>query len=81
MDSEHAEVNGVLRETSVAGKQVRVPAVPIRFGENDQPRGQLPPLSSPPELGEHSEEVLEEIGLAAEVTPLSATTAAAQEKS
>ncbi len=67
--SEHAEVNGVMRETTVAGEPIRIPAVPIRFGDDDRPAGRLPPLSSPPDLGEQSEEILDELGLAPDVTP------------
>ncbi len=64
MDSEHAEVNGVLRETSVGGKPVRIPAVPVRFAEaDDAVPGRLPPLSPPPGLGEQSDEILAELGL------------------
>jgi len=72
MNSEHADVNGVLRETSISGKPIRIPAVPIRFGEDDEPEGRLPALESPPDLGEHGEQVLAEFGIADEVTPESA---------
>jgi crotonobetainyl-CoA:carnitine CoA-transferase CaiB-like acyl-CoA transferase len=69
MESEHAEVNGLLRGTSVGGKDLRIAASPVRFGDDDQPEGRLGPLSPPPELGEQSAEVLAEFGLAPEVTP------------
>jgi crotonobetainyl-CoA:carnitine CoA-transferase CaiB-like acyl-CoA transferase len=68
MESEHAAVNGLMRGTSVDGKDLRVTASPIRFADDDQPEGELGPLSPPPALGEHSEEVLAEFGLAPEVT-------------
>jgi crotonobetainyl-CoA:carnitine CoA-transferase CaiB-like acyl-CoA transferase len=79
MESEHAAVNGLLRVTSVGGKDLRIAASPVRFAEDDQPEGQLGPLPPPPELGEHSAEVLAEFGLAPEVTPDSVRTAPARD--
>lgn len=63
MRSEHAEVNGVLRESSVGGKSLRIPAAPMRFAADDEIVGPLPPMSSPPDLGQHSEEILAELGV------------------
>jgi crotonobetainyl-CoA:carnitine CoA-transferase CaiB-like acyl-CoA transferase len=76
MESEHAAVNGLLRDTSVGGKEMRIASSPVRFADDDQPAGPLGPLSPPPELGEHSEEVLAEFGLAPEVTADSVRTSA-----
>ena len=71
LESEHAQVNGVLRDTSIGGRPAKVPAVPIRFGADDKSTGPLGPLKPPPELGEHDAEILDELGLAPEVTPQS----------
>jgi crotonobetainyl-CoA:carnitine CoA-transferase CaiB-like acyl-CoA transferase len=49
--------NGYIGEVLVDGKpRYRLPAVPVQF--DDQP----PPLHRAPELGEHTEELLEELG-------------------
>jgi crotonobetainyl-CoA:carnitine CoA-transferase CaiB-like acyl-CoA transferase len=65
LGSEHARLNGVLRETSVAGRPFKVTASPIREAA-DAAGEELPlpgPLSSPPDIGEHSAKILAELGL------------------
>lgn len=63
LNSDHAEANGVLRPTTLAGEPAQVPAIPIKWGQ--RPEDQiLGPLSAPPELGEHSEEIRKDLGLA-----------------
>jgi crotonobetainyl-CoA:carnitine CoA-transferase CaiB-like acyl-CoA transferase len=64
LESEHAEVNGVLRETSVNGTRLRIPAIPLRISDSDAAlQGPLGPLSPPPDLGEQREELLRELGV------------------
>jgi crotonobetainyl-CoA:carnitine CoA-transferase CaiB-like acyl-CoA transferase len=64
MESEHAEVVGVMRETTVDGKTLRIPAVPIRLADDDASvPGRLAPLSPPPQLGEQRDQILRELGI------------------
>ncbi len=63
MRSEHAVQNGVLRETTVGERRLEVPATPIRRGDDDRSLELPGPLSSPPEIGEHTDEVLRALGL------------------
>lgn len=68
LDSDHARMEGILRSTSVGDGTARVTATPIRFADDElvesEDRVELPPLSPPPGLGEHTEEVLGALGLA-----------------
>jgi crotonobetainyl-CoA:carnitine CoA-transferase CaiB-like acyl-CoA transferase len=68
--SEHASANAVLRETTLANEPAQIPAIPVRFGTPDQP-DDLSPMSEPPGLGTHSEEIRAVLGLstAADRTP------------
>jgi crotonobetainyl-CoA:carnitine CoA-transferase CaiB-like acyl-CoA transferase len=64
MASEHAEVNGVLRETTMPdGRTYRLPASPIKLATGDAANPRPEPLSPPPAIGEHTEELLEELGV------------------
>jgi formyl-CoA transferase len=61
--SEHARANGVMRPTTLPGDiPAQVPALPIKFGgtAEDQTAG---PLSPPPSIGEHNDEVRRDLGL------------------
>jgi crotonobetainyl-CoA:carnitine CoA-transferase CaiB-like acyl-CoA transferase len=64
MRSEHAHVNGVMRETIAPdGRTYRLPASPIKLATDDTANPQPEPLSPPPAIGEHSQELLEELGV------------------
>jgi crotonobetainyl-CoA:carnitine CoA-transferase CaiB-like acyl-CoA transferase len=64
LESEHAQVNGVLRSTTTDAGTVRIPAIPVRFAADDKSVvGELPPLSAPPGLGEHNAQLRHELGL------------------
>jgi crotonobetainyl-CoA:carnitine CoA-transferase CaiB-like acyl-CoA transferase len=65
MNSDHASANDLLRTTTVNGQTARVVASPVQMhldvdGNVTTPLGDL---SSPPEIGEQSAEILKEIGL------------------
>jgi crotonobetainyl-CoA:carnitine CoA-transferase CaiB-like acyl-CoA transferase len=66
--SEHASMEGAMRSTPMAGGTARVVATPVRFAD-DETLGtpghemELPPLSSPPLVGEHTGEILAMLGL------------------
>jgi len=63
MSSEHAGLAGVFRETTMNGRPIRVPAAPIRLAVDDADPALPAPLSPAPGLGEHSEEILRELGV------------------
>jgi crotonobetainyl-CoA:carnitine CoA-transferase CaiB-like acyl-CoA transferase len=64
MNSEHAAVNGVLRETTTSdGRTFRLPASPVRLSATDDQLPMPGPLSPPPAIGEHTEALLEELGV------------------
>jgi crotonobetainyl-CoA:carnitine CoA-transferase CaiB-like acyl-CoA transferase len=64
MSSEHAAVNGVLRETTTQdGRTFRLPASPVRISDRDDELATPGPLSPPPALGADSEALLEELGV------------------
>jgi crotonobetainyl-CoA:carnitine CoA-transferase CaiB-like acyl-CoA transferase len=64
MTSEHALAQGVMRELDVREARAWVPASPVRIRTTDEPGENNPlPISSPPELGEQSDEVLRQLGL------------------
>ena len=66
MESEHAAVNGVLRETTTAeGRTYRLPASPIRLSDSDAAAPAPGPLSPPPAIGADTEALLAELGVAA----------------
>jgi crotonobetainyl-CoA:carnitine CoA-transferase CaiB-like acyl-CoA transferase len=58
-DDPQSLANGYLPETEAAGRRVRLVANPVQFDET--PLGELPPS---PEMGQHTEEVLLELGVA-----------------
>lgn len=65
--SDHAVANGVLGHTVVAGADATFTRLPVhvRPGGSEEHRS-VPPLhlDSPPAIGEHSDEILAEVGLA-----------------
>jgi crotonobetainyl-CoA:carnitine CoA-transferase CaiB-like acyl-CoA transferase len=64
MDSEHAQANGVLRETTMpVGKTYKLQASPIKLATDDTTNPQPEPLSPPPAIGQHTDELLEELGM------------------
>lgn len=65
VNSEHAQVNRVLRGTEVPGAQVQMAASPVQLSSNPDEAAQpsLPDLPSPPDLGGHTDEILAEVGL------------------
>jgi crotonobetainyl-CoA:carnitine CoA-transferase CaiB-like acyl-CoA transferase len=63
LSSEHAAANGVMRTTTVDGREFQLPASPVRIAEADCELSPPGPLSSPPELGADRDEVLRELGL------------------
>lgn len=67
LQSEHAAANNVLASTTVNGNPVKFAASPVRVGRSDDgvaPTFSDVELSPPPGLGEQTDEVLSEIGLA-----------------
>jgi alpha-methylacyl-CoA racemase len=64
MSSEHAEVNGLMRTTELDGATYRIPAVPVRFGADDNSLERPQPMSEPPAIGADTAELLAELGVA-----------------
>ncbi|QTV80475.1 hypothetical protein [Microbacterium sp. NIBRBAC000506063] len=65
MNSEHAAQNDLLRPTTVDGQEVRVVASPVQWHLDTEGgvTAPLPPLASPPDIGEQSADILREFGL------------------
>ena len=65
MNSEHAGANDLLRTTVVNGESARVVASPVQLhlDADGKTAGPFGPLSSPPEIGEQSADILNELGL------------------
>jgi len=64
MRSEHAEVNGVMRETELEGATYQIPAVPVRFGADDASLQRPAPMTEPPAIGADTAALLAELGVA-----------------
>jgi formyl-CoA transferase len=65
MTSEHADVNAVMRSTTTdSGTTYRIPASPVRLAADDRTAPAAEPMSPPPAIGEHTAELLEELGVA-----------------
>lgn len=67
MSSEHAVVNHVMASTMVNGSDIRVPTSPITIRDGEGTVTSRPPdapYTPPPTIGEHTDEVLSELGLA-----------------
>jgi len=63
IESEHAVANQVMRPVHVAGHEAQVIRSPVRLSNDDSENvEELEPLSTPG-LGEHTTEILEELGL------------------
>jgi crotonobetainyl-CoA:carnitine CoA-transferase CaiB-like acyl-CoA transferase len=65
MSSEHARVNGLMRQTELDGRSYEIPAVPVRFGDDDTALEPRAPISAPPEIGADTEAILAELGVTA----------------
>ena len=65
VNSEHAQVNRVLRGTEVPGGRVQMAASPVQLSANPDEAAQpgLPDLPPPPDLGGDTDEILAEVGL------------------
>jgi crotonobetainyl-CoA:carnitine CoA-transferase CaiB-like acyl-CoA transferase len=63
LDSEHAAASGVMRDSSIDGLPVRVPASPVRLADGAHSGDPPGPVGSAPKLGEHTAEVLADLGL------------------
>ena len=66
MNSEHAKVNNVMADAPLNGRTVRVPTSPISIRTSDDTYSSRPPsepYTSPPGIGEQTDEVLREFGL------------------
>jgi crotonobetainyl-CoA:carnitine CoA-transferase CaiB-like acyl-CoA transferase len=63
LQSDHAAALGVMRASTVGGQGVEVAATPIRITADGGPERGLGPLTSPPGIGEQTEEILGELGL------------------
>lgn len=67
MHSEHAKVNHVMAETSLNGRTVQVPTSPVTIRDATDTYTSRPPdqpYTAPPGIGEQTEDVLREFGLA-----------------
>lgn len=72
LESDHARLTGVMTSTSLDGKSVPIPASPVTVRsrrEMTAPATRDEGLAPPPELGEHNEQILQELGLLDLVTP------------
>jgi crotonobetainyl-CoA:carnitine CoA-transferase CaiB-like acyl-CoA transferase len=65
LNSEHAEVNGVMRETTYHDRDYRVPSIPIRFAADEGSVENPGPIPPPPDLGADNDDVLDQLGVAA----------------
>jgi crotonobetainyl-CoA:carnitine CoA-transferase CaiB-like acyl-CoA transferase len=63
LGSEHAAALGVLRDTTIDGQPARVPGSPVRVTDADHVGAHPGPVAGPPRLGQHTDEVLAELGL------------------
>jgi len=57
LQSEQVRATGAMREVSVHGQKARIPSMPVHFA------GAQEEILSTPDLGEHTEEILAELGI------------------
>jgi crotonobetainyl-CoA:carnitine CoA-transferase CaiB-like acyl-CoA transferase len=57
LDDPHLNASGGLLETTIAGRKIKVPALPLALGEK-----RLGKRTDPPRVGEHGRELLAELG-------------------
>ena len=61
--SEHARVNGVMRNVTTSSGTVSIPAAPVFFADQEITEVVRASLPAPPRIGEHTAEVLAEFGI------------------